>query len=361
MSKRNGPCVLVTGTGGGGVGEQLVKALRLAETDYHIVATDITECSSGLERGDARELLPPAAAPGYVGGLLAACRKHGAEVVLPGSEPELKVLSAHRETIAAEGLFLPLNSADMVDRCMDKIKLSRTLEELNIKAPMFVSIRDPEDARDLPVFPMVFKPSVGSGGSANTFIVQTPEEAYTIAKYLCAVYPEFIAQEYVGRPDREYTVGVLSDMDGHFLNSIGVRRHTWTALGCRMRTPNRTGRTELGQFLVISSGISQGDIGSFPEVCGPCEQIAAALGSQGPCNIQLRLVDDEVYLFEINPRFSGTTSLRAMVGFNEPDILIRKHVLGETVEPRFPYASGVIMRRLEESLVENAQSTGTAG
>ena len=56
---------------------------------------------------------------------------------------------------------------------------------------------------------------------------------------------------------------------------------------------------------------------------------------------------------EINPRFSGTTSLRAMVGFNEPDVLIRKHVLGETIEPSFDYREGVIMRGLEETFIEN--------
>lgn len=353
MSSPSGPCVLVTGTGGGGLGEQLVKALRLAGTPYRVVAADITRLSTGPARGDDSVILPPAGADDYLDALLAACRRHGAEVVLPGSEAELKVLSARREEVAAAGLFLPINSRPVIERCMDKLELSRVLEELGVKGPRYVRVTSPEDVRDMPVFPMVFKPSTGAGGSVDTFIVQTPEEARTIAEYLCAFRAEFIAQEYVGRYDQEYTVGVLSDMDGNFINSIALRRHTWTSLGCRMRVPNRTGRAELGDTLVISSGISQGDIGPFPEVCGPCEKIAAALGSQGPCNIQLRLVDGEVHLFEINPRFSGTTSLRAMVGFNEADTLIRKHVLGETIESRFPFGSGVILRRLEESLVES--------
>lgn len=356
MSRPSGPCVLVTGTGGGGLGEQLVKALRLAGTPYRIVAADITPLSTGLARGDEHAILPPAGADDYLDAVLAACRRYGAEVVLPGSEAELKVLSARRAEVAAAGLFLPINARPVIERCMDKLALSRALEELGVKGPRYVRVTSPDDVRDLPVFPMVFKPSTGTGGSADTFIVQTPEEARTIAEYLCAIRPEFIAQEYVGRFDQEYTVGVLSDMDGNFLNSIALRRHTWTSLGCRMRVPNRTGRAELGETLVISSGISQGDIGPFPEVCGPCEKIAAALGSQGPCNIQLRLVDGEIHLFEINPRFSGTTSLRALAGFNEPDVLIRKHVLGEAIEPRFPYASGVIMRRLEESLVAPGQT-----
>ena len=68
-------------------------------------------------------------------------------------------------------------------------------------------------------------------------------------------------------------------------------------------------------------------------------------------NIQCRLVGDKVYVFEINPRFSGTTSLRAMVGYNEPDLLVRKHILGEEIEKHFTYREGVILRSLKETLI----------
>ena len=66
-------------------------------------------------------------------------------------------------------------------------------------------------------------------------------------------------------------------------------------------------------------------------------------------------MDGEIYVFEINPRFSGTTSLRAMVGYNEPDVLIRHHVLGEPVEPGFAYAEGTILRGLSETYVSPGQ------
>ena len=78
-----------------------------------------------------------------------------------------------------------------------------------------------------------------------------------------------------------------------------------------------------------------------------------ALGCRGAVNIQCRMVESKVYVFEINPRFSGTTSLRAMVGYNEPDILIRKHLLGENIKSNFTYKSGVIMRGLEEKFINN--------
>ena len=107
--------------------------------------------------------------------------------------------------------------------------------------------------------------------------------------------------------------------------------------------PNRTGRAELGKNLVISSGVSHGDIGRFPEVTEPCKEIAAKLGARGPINIQCRLFRGKVYPFEINPRFSGTTGLRAMVGFNEPQQLIDIHLHGHQPVP-IVYKSGTIVR-----------------
>ena len=137
-------------------------------------------------------------------------------------------------------------------------------------------------------------------------------------------------------------------MNGDLINSIAVRRNIMNSLSNLVNVPNRTGRVDLGPILALSNGISQGAIGRFEEVTTQCERIAAALGARGAINIQCRLVNGVVNVFEINPRFSGTTSLRAMAGYNEPDILIRWHVLGERVQPRFEYREGVITRSLSE-------------
>ena len=78
---------LVTGVGGGALGEQVLKALRLADTTYDIVGTDITPYSSGLAQVDHRLLLPPATDPGYVDARLGVCQERDIEVVFYGSEP----------------------------------------------------------------------------------------------------------------------------------------------------------------------------------------------------------------------------------------------------------------------------------
>jgi carbamoyl-phosphate synthase large subunit len=40
-----------------------------------------------------------------------------------------------------------------------------------------------------------------------------------------------------------------------------------------------------------------------------------------------------------------------MVGFNEPELMIRKYVLGENVEPNFYFPEKTIMRTLKEVML----------
>ena len=79
-----------------------------------------------------------------------------------------------------------------------------------------------------------------------------------------------------------------------------------------------------------------------------------SLGVKGPLNIQCRFVDGEIKVYEINPRFSGTTSIRAMMGFNEPEILINSNILGKKIKQRFPYKTGSVIRTLKETVIENS-------
>lgn len=344
---------MVTGVGGGGHGEQVIKALRLATTRYTIVGGDMSPWSKGLMEVDHGYVLPPASDPDYVAYVLSVCKRHGVLALFHGSEAELTVLSRERARFEEAGVFLPVNPERVIDTCMDKGKTMRFLSEHGFRTPRWLTVRSADDVHHVDFLPAVLKPSVGGGGSVHVLLAQTQSELVAFSEYLLGIYPQFLVQEYVGTTEDEYTVGVLLSMDGELLNSIAVRRAILSSLSNRIKVANRTSKKELGPILAISNGVSQGEIGEFPLVTRPCEEIALALGCRGTVNLQCRLVDGEVIVFEINPRFSGTTSLRAMVGYNEPDLLIRKHCFGEEIHPRFPYRSAVILRGLQETIVDS--------
>jgi carbamoyl-phosphate synthase large subunit len=346
--------VVVTAVGGGALGSQLMKALRSASTPYRIIGCDVKNESPGLMEADATYLLPFANAPDYCDVLRAVCTRENAKVVLVGSEPEIKRLSG----ASMEGLFIPLNPPNVLDVCFDKVKTMKRVSSLGFRTPRTEWVETVEDLKQIDFFPVVIKPAVGSGGSTHVYIAQSREELLSFGSYLLSLGHKTIVQEYVGTPHDEYTVGVLLSMDGVLVNSIAMLRYLSGAMSVRSAVVNRTGRTDLGSSLAVSTGISQGFLGAFPEVTRPCEALAEKLGCRGAVNIQCRMVDGEPWVFEINPRFSGTTSSRALLGYNEPDVLIRHHVLGEPLLVRFAYNEGLVLRSLKEVVVEAHPTIG---
>ena len=208
---------------------------------------------------------------------------------------------------------------------MDKARLNNTLKSLGFLVPKYIETFERSKINKINFFPIILKPRTGGKGSSNVFIAQSPKQLIALADYLniSDKSSDFIIQEYTGTPEQEYTVGILHDKRGVFIDGITLKRDLTKSLSVRSKERNLTGQKILGEYLVVSSGVSQGVIGAFPKITNQCRKIADALGSTGPLNIQCRLIDGKVSVFEINPRFSGTTSLRAIAGLNEPDLLIQ--------------------------------------
>jgi carbamoyl-phosphate synthase large subunit len=342
---------MVTGIGGGGHGEQILKALRLGKLNYWIVGTDASGACAN--RGEVDEFLtvPRASNPSYIDAIVEIALSRGCLAIFHGSEPEMAVLSKARDQLAGRGLYVPVNSPSVLALCQDKSKTLAHLKKHGFPCPAYREVRSVGDLEGLEQFPLIVKPSIGGGGSANVFIAQTRQELQFFATYLLKLYECFVAQEYVGTAQDEYTVGVLFGQDGVLLNSIAIRRIINNALTIRTRLPNHSARADLGENLIVSTGISQGEVGQWPEIRTQCEAIASSLSPRAPVNIQCRFVKGRVLPFEINPRFSGTTSLRALAGYNEPDTLIRRDVLGEKIESHFPYTNMTILRGLTEMVM----------
>jgi carbamoyl-phosphate synthase large subunit len=217
-------------------------------------------------------LLPPANRPDYIKALLKLCLSQKIQVLFCGSEPELRVLNQNRDVFVRHNILLPINSRRVIEICLDKSRTFRFLEENNFHVPKWRLLRSDgglKYLKDLSL-PVVIKPSIGSGGSVNIFVAQTYQEINFFVRYLLQLCPQVVVQEYMGTPDHEYTVGVLSDLNGKLLNSIGLKRYILSSLSNKIKIPNLTSRKELGPILAISSGISQGEIGRFPEVTQQC-------------------------------------------------------------------------------------------
>jgi carbamoyl-phosphate synthase large subunit len=320
--------VLVTGVGSCGVGEGVAKAILLQPNRYRLIAANMSADAPLLYRAAASALLPPANAPDYLERVENLCRRESVQYVAPGSEPELRVLASNAGRLAGWGVVLLANPLAVVDIGDDKWRTFQHLSAHTLGTPRTALPPVLPAFLDQAGFPLVVKPRRGHA-SQNVFVVADRAELEAVLTYLSLRRIEVVVQEHVGTAGSEFTVGVLTGLDGTLLGSIAMRRR-------------------------LMGGFSQMiEVEDFPEVRQYAEAVAASAGARGPLNIQLRWTADGGRAFEINPRFSGTSPFRAIAGFNEADLLIRHH-RGERAVPEVQL--GVVgMRAFDELVIPRAE------
>lgn len=319
------------------MGTELLKCLTLAGR-YNVFGCDVSPTAYGLyDRGFVQTYR--VSRENYVAEVLDVCRRAGTTWLVPGGEQPNALLGAAEDLFLREGIRVVTNDAATVGLFSDKKATFKKLAACGIPIPKTAELTTAADVQAVGL-PCIVKPATGSGGSASVFFAVTAEEALIYATFIRHSGSVPIAQEYVGDDEGEFTIGVLSLPDGRLVGSIALRR----ALDAKLSVSHR------GRGGVISSGYSQGYIDAFPEVCQQAERIAAFIHSRGPINIQGRVRNGVFLPFEINPRFSASTYLRALAGFNEIDMLLGFLISGElpTVKPVKP---GWYLRSLAECFV----------
>jgi carbamoyl-phosphate synthase large subunit len=337
--------ILVTAVGGRSVGSGILHALTRNSVEvnqrWNVIASDADTFSWGLYKvpKENKLLLPFANSDNYLDEINKAISMFHLDAIIPGSEIEASILSLNKHSfnipiIANENSLMPL--------MMDKFATANKIKELKLPSIPTLNIEKWEEAVELFGFPLIVKPTTGTGGSKGVHLVSSKNELTTILQNI-PVNSGFCIQPLIGNEENEYTVGVLSDKNGKLLDSIVMKRKL---IGLSLLDSKKVGEKKYS----ISTGYSQGFFIKHDKIQKFCEELSLKLGSKGPLNIQLRIHNDEIYVFEIHPRFSGTTTMRADVGFNEPDFLLRNYLFGEEFG-RIDYQYNVALIRAFEHVV----------
>lgn len=343
MSVERAPlAVMIAGIGGASLGTELLKCLNLAGR-YRAFGCDVSSTAYGLyDEGFLETFL--VSRDGYVDSVVAACHRAGATWLLPGGEQPTVLLGAARDRLRSAGIGLVGNDTDLVTLFSDKAAAFERMRSLGIAVPRTLRAT-PDSAFAAEVgLPCIIKPATGTGGSTMVFFAVDAAEAAAYADHIQRAGGIPVAQEYIGPDEGEFTIGVLSTPDGEVAGSVALRRSLDAKLSVLSR--DRGG--------LVSSGYSQGYIGDFPEIRHQAENIARAIGSRGPINVQGRVRDGRLLPFEINPRLSASSYLRALAGFNEPDQLLQHLAFGTPIEPA-AVRTGWYLRSLTERFVPEGE------
>jgi len=333
--------IMIAGIGGASLGTELFKALQLAG-GYEIFGCDISATAYGLYMPGFTNTYH-INQDDYISHVIDACNDSGAKWIVPGGEQPMILLGKAALKLSDAGINLLSNEPSVISLFSDKEASFQNLALNGIPAPRTISIVKKDDIECIGL-PCIVKPATGSGGSDAVFYSVTVDEAMTYAEFIRRNGRLPIAQEYVDVAEGEFTIGVLSLPDKRIAGSIALRRDLNAKLSISYR----------GRGGLISSGYSQGYIAEFKSLCSQAEHIAKTIGSRGPINVQGRVRDGVLLPFEINPRFSASTFLRALAGFNEVDILI-KFMHSGILPERQPIQFGWYLRSLTETFVSESR------
>ncbi len=313
--------IAVSGVGGG-AGQSILKSLQ-QNNDYEIIALDSEILGTGLYAASQSFIIPYSSDSSYIDTVAELCRRENITLYFPGLDAELPVLSDNTEAFAAIGTTLVVSRPDVIELSDNKLATFTKLSELGFTVPLTVDMSSTV-VDDIPFdYPFILKQRQGGARSKNLFLVKSKEELCSIVKEGLHI-SDYVAQEYIDGD--EYTCGTVN-LGGECKGVIVMRRIL------------RDGDT-YKCFTVRDEKIEH-------EV----RAIVNAIKPFGACNVQLRVRDGRVYVFEINARCSGTTAARSLSGFNEPKMIA--DYLCHGTEPSYEIQEQTILRYWKELVVPN--------
>lgn len=319
--------VLITGIGGN-VGQGVLKSLRAASQKFHVVGIDMEMLSAGFSLVDSYHQTPRTNSPEFFGALARIIDDEKLEAIYVCSPSELEFFADRQRQLEGEfGLSVFVNPAGVIRIGSDKFETAKFLAAKGFHSPRTALVNDKVAVQKVLGecgFPLIVKPRLGFS-SKNVFIVNSETEIAAAA----TLVDDLVVQEYLPDDEAEYTAATLSGPDKKVRAHIILRRHL---------LQGTTYRTELVQNEKLDQEVIK---------------ITESLGAIGPCNLQFRLVDDEVYVFEINPRFSGTGGIRYLYGFNDCEMIFELFRLKrEVTQPVLNNA--VVLRYWNEVVIPGA-------
>lgn len=319
--------VLIIGVGGN-VSQGILKALELSQIKCRVIGACISPLSLGLYTVDKSYIIPKANNVTFISCLINICKIEQIDAIFSGVEEVLQVLSYNKEEIyKLTGAKSIVQNPEQIKVAQDKLLTCEWLKANNCNYPKFAASEDKESINKLINecnYPFIAKPRDGKG--SNGIIIIKNQYDLNYASNL----KKYVIQEYLGKSNLEFTAGCFCDSNGEIKGTIVMKRELYKGT---------TYRAELGDF---------------PEIRDEVIKITKKYKPMGTCNFQLRLSDNKPVCFEINARFSGTTPVRARLGFNEVEATLKNYILNEEIN-ELPYVnSGIMLRYWNEMYIDKS-------
>jgi carbamoyl-phosphate synthase large subunit len=285
---------------GSPLGQSIVKALQISRLEIKIHVADISELAAGLHFPAVRSIiLPQVKDAAYLGKLSDYIQEHDIRALFPVISAEHEFFAQNAEFFRNVGVEIFSCAPDVYRLCNDKYKSMIYLRSMGLDAPDTALCQDDSELEKFlsrNTFPIFVKPRFGAS-SANIFKIRNRDQLDGILKAFSRDH--FVAQAFLSDA-RDFTAGVYVSRDHNFRSTILIERELKFGLSYR------------------------GTVFEDEQLSSYCLKVADIISSYYSINVQFKIYEGRPYAYEINPRLSSTTSVRAHFGFNEPDMILHE-------------------------------------
>ena len=262
---------------------------EMLEEKYDVYAMDSDPKIARLYEDEKIFTVPNISDDNFVTTILDIISEHKIDVYIPGIDEEILIAIEISKEMNIQVLS---PSQTFVELCLDKFKLMKVLSDKNISnIDTYMGDNYSEEFE----YPIFLKPNVGRGSRGIKKIDTLVEyEAYFVLEEYAK--KDILVQPFIG--GEEYTVSVTVNNLNQLISIVPKIVYT------------KQGITKYAQSI------------KHEKIEAICKKIVEELKPQGSFNVQLKLYDNVVYIFEINPRFSTTLVLSVASGVNEVDLAI---------------------------------------
>lgn len=258
----------------------------------NVIVTDCDNLAPTLYIADKSYIVPRIDDESYLSTIKEICKKEDVDGILSLIDPELSLLSSHKDEFEELGVKVIVSDYDVVETCFDKMDMFQFLVDNGFKtAKTYDSLEEfnKDYEKENITLPVFVKPRKGSASLGINKIDDTD-----ILNILKSEDDNLLIQEFLN--GKEYGIDVYVDLISKEVVSIYAKE----------KIKMRAGETD--------KAVSILDNKLFDLI----DYFIKKLGVVGPIDIDVFKVDGEYYISEVNPRFGGGYLLAYEGGENFP-------------------------------------------
>lgn len=279
----------------------------------NIIAGNSIDGVPAFQEADKTVVTPMVYDENYIPFLLNYCKENKIDAVLSVYDVDIPVLAHHRKAFAEIGTRLVISDEQFVRICNDKWQSYLYLTKYGFKTPKtYTALQAAKKALNEGElsFPLIVKPRFGNGSiglsiaydekELDALFYLTEKSIYrSWLKYESAQSDEIVIIQEMLQGD-EYGLDIINDLQGNYRNTI-----------VKKKIAMRSGETDSA---VVVHNIKAKELG---------EKLAKITRHVGNLDCDAFIVNEEVYILEMNARFGGGYPFSHIAGANVPEAIVK--------------------------------------